>query len=82
MGRSLFYNKSFEDTSVIGWITRRVHIGKKIKHFAEWCTDNNLLLNVNKTKELIVDFGIKEVKAHLFINRAEVEWVNFSFLSQ
>ncbi|XP_069743610.1 all trans-polyprenyl-diphosphate synthase PDSS2 isoform X2 [Narcine bancroftii] len=27
-----------------------------IEHLAEWCTNNNLALNVTKTKELIVDY--------------------------
>ncbi len=52
---------------------------KEINHLAEWCTENNLLLNVSKTKELIVDFRKKEAKTHkpVFINEAEVEQVSF-----
>lgn len=30
----------------------------------EWCTENNLLLNVNKPKELIGDFRKKVPKTH------------------
>ena len=29
---------------------------RRVRALAEWCQENNLSLNVNKTKELIVDF--------------------------
>lgn len=35
---------------------------EEINSFVEWCTENDLLLNVNKTKGLIVDFRGKEAK--------------------
>ncbi len=44
---------------------------------------NNLLLNVGKTTELIIDFGKKEERTHtpVYISGAEVEQVNsFRFL--
>ncbi len=46
---------------------------EEINHLAEWCTENNLLLNVSKTKELIVDFRKKEAKTHnpVYISGAE-----------
>ncbi|KAK3558122.1 hypothetical protein QTP86_009877 [Hemibagrus guttatus] len=33
---------------------------EEIKNLETWCQDNNLLLNVSKTKELIVDFSTKQ----------------------
>ena len=47
-----------------------------------WCQDNNLSLNVRKTKELIVDYRKRRVKhAPIHINWAEVERVeSFKFL--
>ena len=56
---------------------------EEISSLAEWCTENNLLLNVNKTKRLIVDFRKKKAKTHtpVYISGAEVEQVNsFRFL--
>jgi hypothetical protein len=43
-----------------------------------WCQDNNLSLNVSKTKELIVDYS-KQRARHTPIHRAVVERVE-SFL--
>lgn len=47
-----------------------------------WCTDNNLTLNINKTKELIIDFRKKQiVHTPLHINREIAERVSsFTFL--
>ena len=48
-----------------------------------WCQENNLTLNVNKTKEIIVDFRIQQ-REHppLHIDRTVVERVvSFKFLS-
>ncbi|KAK1784700.1 hypothetical protein P4O66_003378 [Electrophorus voltai] len=33
---------------------------QEIKHLENWCQENNLLLNVSKTKELIVDCSKKQ----------------------
>ena len=51
---------------------------EEINSLAEWCTENNLLLNIVKTKELIVEFRKKEAKRHnaVYISGAEVEQVN------
>ncbi len=45
---------------------------------ADWCTENDLPLNVSKTKEMIVAFRKKETKTHapVYICGAEVEQVN------
>ena len=47
-----------------------------------WCQDNNLSLNVSKTKELIVDYRKRRAEqAPINIDGAEVEWVeSFKFL--
>jgi hypothetical protein len=48
----------------------------------EWCQENNLSVNVNKTKELIVNFR-KQQREHALnhIDRAAVEKVeSFKFL--
>lgn len=37
---------------------------QEINNLPEWCIENNLQLNVNKTKGLIVDFSEKEAKTH------------------
>ncbi len=52
-----------------------------LQSYVKWCKENNLLLNVSKTKELIV--RKKERKTHnpVYISGAEVEQVNsFRFL--
>ncbi len=33
---------------------------KEVEGLTCWCQDNKLLLNVSKTRELIVDFGKKQ----------------------
>jgi hypothetical protein len=41
-----------------------------------WCQDNNLSLNVSKTKELTVDYRKRRAKhAPIHNGRAVVEWV-------
>ncbi|KAK1786583.1 hypothetical protein P4O66_003028 [Electrophorus voltai] len=50
------------DTVVMGLISandERAYL-EKIKHLENWCQENNLLLNVSKTKELIVDCSRKQ----------------------
>jgi hypothetical protein len=47
-----------------------------------WCQDNNLSLNMSKTKELIVDYRkSRDVHAPIHIDRAVVERIeSFKFL--
>ncbi|KAI3374968.1 hypothetical protein L3Q82_021496, partial [Scortum barcoo] len=57
--------------------------GEEVRALTSWCQDNNLHLNVSKTKELIVDFRRRQREEHapLSINRTTVEKVNsFRFL--
>ena len=52
---------------------------EEINSLAEWCTKKKLLLNVSKTRELIVDF--QRQHSPVYIRGAEVEQVNrFRFL--
>ncbi len=39
----------------------------EINNLAEWCTKNDLLLSVSKTKGLIIDFWKKEANVCFFI---------------
>ncbi|KAK3562505.1 hypothetical protein QTP86_034772, partial [Hemibagrus guttatus] len=55
---------------------------EEIKNLETWCQDNNLLLNVSKTKELIVDFSTKQERNYQpLINGTPVERVDrFQYL--
>ncbi|KAL0201947.1 hypothetical protein M9458_005134, partial [Cirrhinus mrigala] len=77
--------KFADDTTVIGLISNNDETAyrEEIKHLATWCTDNNLLLNTTKTKELIVDFRKGRRGSHepIHINGMAVEPVSsFKFL--
>jgi hypothetical protein len=60
--------------------TMRLPIGRR--ELAVWCQDNNLSLNVSKTKEMIVDYKKRSTEqAPINIDRAVVERVeSFKFL--
>jgi hypothetical protein len=48
--------KFSDDTTVVGLITNNDETAyEEVRYLAVWCHDNNLSLNVIKTKELIVD---------------------------
>ncbi|XP_062916365.1 uncharacterized protein LOC134352807 [Mobula hypostoma] len=55
---------------------------EEIKNLVAWCEDNNLSLNISKTKELVVDFrGSSELHDPIYIGGAQVEQVKrFKFL--
>ncbi len=49
----------------------------KVSRLAGWCSDNNLSLNVEKTKEIVVDFRrVHSLHAPLTINGTTVERVS------
>ncbi|KAI3359758.1 hypothetical protein L3Q82_014131, partial [Scortum barcoo] len=50
--------KFADDTTVIGLITgdAETAYSEEVRALTRWCQNNNLQLNVSKTKELIVDF--------------------------
>ncbi|KAK1793659.1 hypothetical protein P4O66_012026, partial [Electrophorus voltai] len=54
--------KFADNTVIMGLISdndERAYL-EEIKHLENWCQENNLLLNVSKTKELIVDCSKKQ----------------------
>ena len=49
---------------------------EEVRDLTVWCQDNNLSLNVSKTKEMTVDYRKRQAKqAPININSTEVEWV-------
>ena len=76
--------KFADDRTVVGLITNNDETAhrEEVRDQAVWCHDNNLFLNVSKTKELIVDYGKRRVEqAPIKIDGAEVERVeSFKFL--
>ncbi|WP_213087187.1 hypothetical protein, partial [Chitinophaga agrisoli] len=78
--------KFADDTVVMGLISNNNEMDylREIKNLETWCQENHLLLNVSKTKEMIVDFSTKrEMRNYqpLIINGAPVERVdNFRYL--
>jgi hypothetical protein len=50
--------KFADDTTVVGLITNNDETAyrEEVRALGVWCQENNLSLNINKTKELIVDF--------------------------
>ncbi len=53
------------------------HYRSEVSRLAGWCSDNNLSLNVEKTKEIVVDFRrVHYLHAPLTINGATVERVS------
>ena len=66
-----------DDTAVVGLITdnnEKAYL-KGVKDLSRWCQDNNLLMNVSNTKEMIVDFGKKQGRnyARLIIDRSSAD---------
>lgn len=50
--------KYADDTTVVGLIKNNNELAyrEEVQHLVDWCKVNNLVLNVNKTKEIMVDF--------------------------
>ncbi len=50
--------KFADDTTVVGLISNNdeTHYREEVAQLAEWCGTNNLSLNVEKTKEVVMDF--------------------------
>jgi hypothetical protein len=76
--------KFTEDLSVVGLISNndKTAYREEVRALGEWCQENNLSLNVNKTKGLIVDFR-KHQREHspLHIDGITVEQVeSFKFI--
>jgi hypothetical protein len=77
--------KLANDITVVGLITNNDETAyrEEVRDLAVWCQDNNLSLNVIKTKEMIVDYRKRRTEhAPLLIDRVVVEQVeSFQFLS-
>ncbi|KAI3367377.1 hypothetical protein L3Q82_026182 [Scortum barcoo] len=58
--------KFADDTTIIGLITGNdeTTYREEVRALTSWCQDNNLHLNVSKTKELIVDFRRRQREEH------------------
>ena len=56
--------KFADDTTVVGLITDNDETAyrEEVRDLAVWCQDNNLSLNVNKTKEMIVNYRKRRVE--------------------
>ena len=71
--------KFADDTTVIGLITDNDETAyrEEVRELSVWCQDNNLSLNVSKTKELFVDYRKRRAEpAPININRAVVERID------
>ena len=73
--------KFADDTTVVGLITDN-DAREEVRDLALWCQNNNLSLNVTKTKEIIVDYRKRRNEhAPILIDGAVVEQVeSFKFL--
>eukprot|EP00061_Rhincodon_typus_P013340 g39656.t1 len=70
--------KFADDTTVVGQISNNneSEYKKKIEGLVRWCNENNLSLNVSKTKDLIINFRKKGGEhVPIYISGAEDESV-------
>ena len=70
--------KFADDTTVVGWISNNdeTEYRKEIENLVNWCGNNNLSLNVNKTKEIVINFRKRSGEhAPVYINGDKVERV-------
>eukprot|EP00061_Rhincodon_typus_P018284 g47393.t1 len=70
--------KFTDDTTVVGRISNNDEskYRREIEGLVTWCNENNLSLNIGKTKELITDFGEKGGEyAPIYLDGTEVERV-------
>ncbi len=71
--------KFADDTTVVGLISNNdeTHYREEVAQLAEWCGANNLSLNVEKTKEVVMDFRRNSVDhPPLTIDSSTVERVS------
>lgn len=75
--------KFADDTTMVRLISKEDEAAyrKVFQNLSTWCSDDNLALNTNKTKEIIVDFNDRTDPPPLYINGECVERVHtFRFL--
>ena len=81
---SVILVKFSDDTTISGLVSHgdETSYREEVQRMVEWCNRNNLILNVTKTKEMIVDFRTKPSAIQpLVINNETVEIVQtFKFL--
>eukprot|EP00061_Rhincodon_typus_P013231 g39474.t1 len=65
--------KGLLSIAVVVWISdnNESEYKKEIEALVMWCNENNLPLNISKTKELIIDFRNKGEHAPIYISGAE-----------
>ena len=71
--------KFADDTTLIGLVSDDDDSAYDVKHVIKWCASKDLVLNVSKTKEIVVDFRkSKYVTSTLrpTVNNSEVEIVD------
>ncbi|XP_063344797.1 interferon-induced very large GTPase 1-like [Pelmatolapia mariae] len=71
--------KFADDTTVVGLISKNDESAyrEEVQRLTDWCKDNNLSLNVDKTKEMVVDFRrTRGNHSPLSINGSSVEIVD------
>ena len=75
--------KYADDTVVVGFVDRKDETSdtnvyfEEIAKFHDWCNTNYLNLNVKKTKEMVIDFGLSdEQKSPVLIDNEIVETVH------
>ena len=71
--------KFSDDTTVIGCVNNANEsvYREEVQRLVGWCKNNNLVLNISKTKKMIIDFRKKKTPIHpLFIDGAEVLQAN------
>ncbi|KAI3374481.1 hypothetical protein L3Q82_006306 [Scortum barcoo] len=72
--------KFADDTTIVGLISDNdeTHYREEIQHLTQWCSNNNIVLNTSKTKEVIVDYRRSRRTEHapLLIHGEAVERVN------
>lgn len=76
---SILIIKFADDTTVVGLINNNdeTNYRSEVSRLATWCKDNNLHLNVEKTKEIVVDFRRGNTQhSPLILNGAAVEQVS------
>ncbi len=74
--------KFADDTTVIGLITDKTAYREEVSTLTKWCQENHLSLNIDKTKELVVDYR-RQSREHtpITIDKTPVERVtSFKFL--
>ncbi|KAI4903708.1 hypothetical protein NFI96_021079 [Prochilodus magdalenae] len=72
--------KCADDTTVVGLISRNDESAyrEEVQRLTDWCRTNNLSLNVDQTKEMVVDFRTRCAHSPLHIHGSTVEIVKSS----